>query len=306
MNKFLSGFLAENGFVFDNTTFNGELKGFQVSGVVNGSNIRAAVNVHLNEGETAQIGNWLQDNKRAFSFIRYYVDENGFYGEINAFSAAKKCVQFLESAISYISSFKQPYRCPFCGDEMTEDKRLVGIGNNKMYAHEKCFDDYCEQVRGNEMQIAAAPNNYLKGALGALAGCIVGGGLFIFLYCVLNLIAGIAGIAGSLLAAFLWDKLGAKNDKVKIIVIWVMTIIIFTVAVFAGFLIDIAVEFPGENALDIFLTLISSNASVAKEYQGAVIYDGVMSAIFILVGNIYTTIRVLQTQKLMSNSFAKY
>lgn len=306
MNKFLSAFCAENGIDCEKTNFYGELKGFQVSGTVVGSNITVAVNVHIDEAERTQIADWLGGNKRTYSLNQFSVDENGFYSVIYAFNAPKKCVAYLENAIEYLVSFKQPHCCPFCGNELSEDKRLVGIGANKMYAHEKCFDEYCERVRNNEIQTASAPNNYLKGTLGALAGCLVGAILYVIFYSIVGVISWICALIGSLLAAFLWDKFGGKNDKIKIIIIWVITIVLITIAMFISYLIVVNTELAkegleGESTFEWFKLLLQID-----EFRLAVIRDTVLSYVLLIVGNVWTTINLIRSQKLVSNSLNKY
>lgn len=306
MNKFLSGFFAENGINFDNSSFYGEFKGYQVSGTSLSGNISVVVNVHLDENEKLQVADWLSANKRVYALNKYSVDDYGFYCDIYTFNSAKKCAAYLEDAINFISSFKQPHGCAFCGQELTEDKRLVGIGSNKMYAHEKCFDEYCDRVRNNEIQAASAPNNYLKGALGVLAGCVAGAAIWVFMYCVLGVISWIGAIVAPLLSAVLWDKLGGKNDKIKIIIIWVSTIVFITLAMFISYLIDVNIalnelDMKGENPFVWFKTLLQDD-----EYRTAVLIDTIVSYAFVIAGNVWTTINLVKSQKLLSNSLNKY
>ena len=113
-------------------------------------------------------------------------------------------------------------------------------------------------------------------------------------------------IVAPLLSAVLWDKLGGKNDKIKIIIIWVSTIVFITLAMFISYLIDVNIalnelDMKGENPFVWFKTLLQDD-----EYRTAVLIDTIVSYAFVIAGNVWTTINLVKSQKLLSNSLNKY
>ncbi|MDE6505427.1 MAG: hypothetical protein K2L42_06115 [Clostridia bacterium] len=315
MNKKLTAFLSEKGFGFDNTTFAGKLNGYQISGSCVGNVVNLKFYVNLTENDIPQVTDWLNTNKKPYTLNNISVNNLFFSCTVNAFlNSAQKAIELMIGATDFLSTFKTADCCPFCGESMADGSRLVGIGADKLFAHEVCFDKFANDVTAQESLENRAPNNYLKGTLGAVIGCLAGCAIWIIMYCFLELIGSLGAIVGSLLAAVLWDKFGGKNDKIKIIIIWATTIVLITAAMFASYLIDaqmIINEAIKEYGIDGVRTTNAFEAlkifyTENEELRNGIIMDTVISYIFLAAGNIYTTIRILQTQKLVSKTLIKY
>lgn len=306
MNKILNEFLNSHSFTNDpKTGFYGKLNGFQISGSVNQmTGSTCTVNVHLNEDAAEKVAAWVEENKKKYSILNPVYTTNSVSCMINPpFGPVKKYIAFMEDITAFLKDVTATDCCPFCGEtlEGSEDIRLVGTYGRMFHAHEHCFDEYTEQVKSGEIKEAQAPNNTLRGLLGAilgsLAGCIIWALMFLFTDYFVVIVAFLISMG----AAFMWGKFGGKNNKTKIAVVWAVSIIMMLLTMLASYLIFVAVSVDG-NVFENFIY----NLQVTPSFRSLVIVDTLISFVFIIVANVYMTINVLKTQKLESQTLIKY
>lgn len=306
MNKVLNDFLNSHSFTNDpKTGFYGKLNGFQISGSVNQmTGSTCTVNVHLNEDAAEKVAAWVEENKKKYGILNPAYSTNSVSCMINPpFGPVKKYIAFMEDITAFLKDVTATDCCPFCGEtlEGSEDIRLVGTYGRMFHAHEHCFDEYTEQVKSGEIKEAQAPNNTLRGLLGAilgsLAGCIIWALMFLFTDYFVVIVAFLISMG----AAFMWGKFGGKNNKTKIAVVWAVSIIMMLLTMLASYLIFVAVSVDG-NVFENFIY----NLQVTPSFRSLVIVDTIISFVFIIVANVYMTINVLKTQKLESQTLIKY
>ncbi|MCI9561638.1 MAG: hypothetical protein HFK03_04020 [Clostridia bacterium] len=306
MNKILNEFLNSHSFTNDpKTGFYGKLNGFQISGSVNQmTGSTCTVNVHLNEDAAEKVAAWVEENKKKYGILNPAYSTNSVSCMINPpFGPVKKYIAFMEDITAFLKDVTATDCCPFCGEtlEGSEDIRLVGTYGRMFHAHEHCFDEYTEQVKSGEIKEAQAPNNTLRGLLGAilgsLAGCIIWALMFLFTDYFVVIVAFLISMG----AAFMWGKFGGKNNKTKIAVVWAVSIIMMLLTMLASYLIFVAVSVDG-NVFENFIY----NLQVTPSFRSLVIVDTLISFVFIIVANVYMTINVLKTQKLESQTLIKY
>ena len=302
MNKVLNDFLNSHSFTNDpKTGFYGKLNGFQISGNMSQmTGSTCTVNVHLNEDAAEKVAAWVEENKKKYGILNPVYTTNS----INPpFGPVKKYIAFMEDITAFLKDVTATDCCPFCGEtlEGSEDIRLVGTYGRMFHAHEHCFDEYTEQVKSGEIKEAQAPNNTLRGLLGAilgsLAGCIIWALMFLFTDYFVVIVAFLISMG----AAFMWGKFGGKNNKTKIAVVWAVSIIMMLLTMLASYLIFVAVSVDG-NVFENFIY----NLQVTPSFRSLVIVDTLISFVFIIVANVYMTINVLKTQKLESQTLIKY
>ncbi len=315
MNKVLNDFLNSHSFTNDpKTGFYGKLNGFQISGSVNQmTGSTCTVNVHLNEDAAEKVAAWVEENKKKYGILNPVYTTNSVSCMINPpFGPVKKYIAFMEDITAFLKDVTATDCCPFCGEtlEGSEDIRLVGTYGRMFHAHEHCFDEYTEQVKSGEIKEAQAPNNTLRGLLGAILGALAGCIVWVLLYFI-GYIAVIAAALASLGAAFMWGKFGGKNNKIKIVVIWAVTIVMIMLAMLTAYLIEVQLAInqlvsEGEeisgSAFEWLIILIKNDPELRTE----VLIDTLISFVFIIVANVYMTINVLKTQKLESQTLIKY
>ncbi len=309
MNKYLKAFIDANRLTCEKGVgFYGKVKGFQVRGDTSAlaAPPSVAFYAHLSEEGMARTDAWLHSNTATYGIASFNVTKIGFTCVFNALMGTwKRVAALLEQAPVFLAEVSAPDTCPFCGEPIGEEVRYFGVNGGKFAAHERCFDAYCDEVAQKEGEEKAKPDNTARGIVGAiigsLVGCLVWGALYFIGY-----LAVVAAILVAFGAAFAWDKLGGKNNKIKIISVWVVTLVMITVTMLVVYLIDVNIalnEVGVEgSAFEWFITLLAED----EDFMRAVLIDTIVSYIFIAVADILITARILQTQKREGKSLKKY
>ena len=310
MNKTLNEFLQRHMFTYDpKTGFYGKLNGFQISGNLNSMNGSSycTVNVHLSEEAAEKVAQWIEDNKKKYGLMNPSYSTNSIYCVINPpiIGVAKKYIAYMEDITAFLASVATPDCCPFCGEplEGSDDIRLVGTFGRMFRAHEHCFDEYIVQVNNSESLAAKAPNNTLRGTLGAIVGALAGCVVWVLLYFI-GYIAVIAAALASLGAAYMWGKFGGKNNKIKIAIVWIVTLVMIMLAMLTAYLIGVQMvineiiaggdEVVTRNAFEGFIILMRE----LPEFRNEVMIDTAVSFVFVIIANAVMTVNVLKTHKM--------
>lgn len=309
MNKQLKVYIAENNLTCEKGVgFYGKVKGFQVSGDTSATFAPPSVSfyAHLTEEGMARTEAWLRSNITVYGIASFNVTKFGFSCVFQTLMGTwKKMVALLEQAPVFLAEISVPDTCPFCGEPLGEELRYFGVNGGKFAAHERCFDTYSDELAQKDGEEKAKPDNTARGIVGAIVGSLVGCLVWGLLYFI-GYIAVVAAILAAFGAAFAWDKFGGKNNKIKIITVWVVTVLMITVTMLVVYLIDVNIalnEVGVEgSAFDWFVTLLAED----EEFGRAVLVDTIISYLFIVIGDVYITVRILQTQKRESRSLKKY
>lgn len=303
MNKDLSAFLNANGFQRNGASgFFGTYKGFQFSSNTVNS---LSVAVYLDETAVVTVNEWIKQNKRNYSISAHKVDGYGIGVTFSNVFCAKKMIAFIGDVSDYLATVATVDVCPFCGEHFDGniDKGEpinIDCSGNRFRIHDKCYDDFVQKAAQADAEAAAAPGNYLKGALGMLLGSLAGGAVFIGLY-LLGYIAWIAPLVAAFLGSFLYSKFGGKNDKKKIIILWVVTVVFMAIAIVVAILLSVYIEsnkvaaeygFVIEDFFEFFKYLMED-----QEVYNALLRDVIISAILLVAANAYMTFIVLKSQK---------
>lgn len=306
MIKKIAYFLQEKGLTCEKSTFYGSVDGIEVSGsalsAFSQGTVSFAAYVPAESVNTLRL--WVEGNKRTYGIINYTVDNSGVYLVFNQYISIKKYLAGVEDTLNIFKENCITGRCPLCGEPM-ETSIYVAMKGRRLYTHEKCFDDYVERVQEEEAENAAAPVKPFRGIIGAIVGSLLGCVVWGLLYYV-GVIAWLAAVLTAFGAAFLWDKFGGKNGKAKIVTVWVVTLVMIAVTMFVVYLIDVQIALnnlglEGENSFEWLRLLFETD----EELRSAILYDTILSFVFIVLGNIFTTIRILKTQKLESKELKK-
>lgn len=311
MGKVFREFLLANNITSERSGFSGLYRGLYISGNISvfSSSRYVTGAVHLAQEAIVSLQTWLQNNARTYGFQGIEVTSYGFYCSLSAMATDQKIVAFLGAVVDFLNNCQGATlnACPFCGESLEGEMnvRLVGVNGCKFRAHEQCFDSYAAAVQKDEAAFRQEPTNAARGALGAVIGALVGCVLWWLLYQI-GFIAVIAAIATAFAAAFLWDKFGGKNCKLKIVIIWLVTTLLLAGTMLLCYLLDVSsamaeVGVTG-SAFDMLIQLMRDDA----ELRAAVLSDTVVSLIFIVAGNVWMTVNVLRSQKKQSSGLVKY
>lgn len=185
--------------------------------------------------------------------------------------------------------------CPACGYQITDGKWMLYNGTVARYYHDACAEKALREVNDqNEQRKQEDAGSYLKGAIGALLGALLGS----VVWAGVLLMGYVASIVG-LLIGWLSDKgyrlLKGKNGKGKIailIVAVILGVVVGTLGADAFSLAQLISESEGATATyaDIPLMLVSLFVN-ETEYRGALLGNVGMGLLFAALGVYWFVIR---------------
>ena len=304
MLKKIANFMVEKGLACEKDNFYGIIDGIEISGIAPTlSSATLSFAAHVPYEAAGNINSWIEGNKRLYGIVNYTLDKMGLYLIFSPNITVKKYLACFDVMFNVMRQNSVGNSCPFCGERL-ESFVYVDINGRRMHAHESCFNDYMQYVAQTEAAKAAIPVKPVRGVIGALIGSILGCILWAILYFV-GYVAIIAAILTALGAAFMWDKFGGKNCKAKVVTIWIVTLVMLSATMFVCYLILVEAALIEYNqagtSIEWFIKLMNENA----ELRTAIIFDTAISYILIIVGNIFTTVRILRSQRLESTGIRR-
>lgn len=291
MNKKIGAFFEERGFAIEGNCAYGKIDNYDASVFVaildNVAPLRIQLSLHA-VGETRQT---ILNEIRALNF-KFFRMEANLYGILLGFngmtinSLLKQLPDMLEKITNILNrngALGTNY-CPLCGKELIE-------GTYKPYVIEKWIkvniDDECvgklnDVIKKENEEFSKAPNNYLKGTLGALIGAAAGA-IGYFILANFGVIGAISGILAVYLGALLFKKFGGKPTKVMVLIVAVLSILSQLFAVFY-------IYYNVANVLAIDYNITSVGMEAFKDMMGVAEFKSefthnlIMTIVFTAIG----------------------
>ena len=191
--------------------------------------------------------------------------------------------------------------CPVCGsllNKEAKEKRLVDGVYITMDAD--CVTKVNEQITQDNREFAAAPNNYLKGFLGAVIGGLSGAVVAIILFFI-GFISAWTSFLAVFVGALLYQKFGGKPNKMMIVIVSVTAIVLMLLSTFllhyyaAAFIVadELGVVMKGSEA---FKLCMEDSA-----FKADFVSNMFMTAIFAILGCVLEVVRLSRKIKRQKN-----
>ncbi len=173
--------------------------------------------------------------------------------------------------------------CPFCGEPLDPStSKKTDINGLKVTLDSGCVDKMNAVIDQENKDFENAPNNYLRGFMGALVGGAVGIVIAVVLALV-GFISAIAAIAAVAVGAFLYRKLGGKPNKMMIVIVGATTLVCMVLAVVIAYLIAAGIAI-NEVGVDMNVFEVFALCMEDEEFSRMFYLDLVLSMIFAIVG----------------------
>lgn len=283
-----------------------------LTGIIEGYEVTFSFELYTKDGIVAYV-NFYGDEDLKAEIIKAFISYNGatlaagrptkfgvrltLNGVWTIQSAAKKMVLKINHVLSLLKEKLVPgaISCPLTGKTL-ENKSTILVHDAYVTLEEEDANKIREEYQEKEKEFENAPNNYLKGALGALIGAVVCGIVYYILY-TLGYISIWVGVLAIFLASFLYDKFGGKPNKVKLLIISVISLVVIMVASFLSILDVTQAAMNEYNIQGSALDFILEN----QEMMDAFVYDMVMSFVFTIIGVIAQVVYVNKKQNSKRN-----
>lgn len=253
--------------------------------------------------QKAKIENEL--NQIANKYLKYKFTYYGISVNISDFTISK-LVEKLPNYLQQITDILKNNDaigfgyCPVCGDKLVEGNiKIITIDGFNVAVDEKCFTDINTVIEKSNEEYKKAPNNYLKGFLGALVGGVVGFAVAFILY-LCGFISAISAFVAVVLGAYLYKKFGGKENKMMILIVSVTSLAFMILAVFSVYLYASASAAKEAglvmNAFEAFKTCMG-----VKEFSASFIQDLLLTIVFSAVSIVYEVVMLARKIKRPKN-----
>ena len=288
MNKKFTEFFNRNMMSVEKNTAYGIVNGYETSAVLNTMENNFPFRLHIGFYATDEQKRNIEAALRnaAIKFFRFEISPYGLLICLNDITMSRlinrlpSVFDTVYGIISENGALGEKY-CPVCGGELEENASKCNIDGYYLTIDEKCKETINSVIDAENKDFAAAPNNYLKGFLGAVIGGLVGVVIAILLNFA-GFIASISSVVAVIVGCFLYRKLGGKPNKMMFVIVGVTTFLMMLVSVPIIYIIMAGIaaqEVGGYTTIEAFMVLMGD-----AEYAGWFYGDLAMTALFSIVG----------------------
>lgn len=291
MNKKIGAFFEERGFAIEGNCAYGKIDNFDASVFVAILDNVAPVRIQLSLHAVGPTRSRILDELRALKFKFFRVEAN-LYGIVLGFngmtinSLLKQLPDMLEKIVSVLNkngALGTGY-CPLCGKQLVEGSYKAYVVENwiKVNIDEECVGKLNNAITKENEDFAKAPNNYLRGTLGALIGAVAGTIGYIIL-ANFGVIGAISAFLAVFLGGLLFQKFGGKPTKVMVLIVAALSILSQLVAVFYIYYSAASVLAIEYNFASTGMAAFKDMMSIA-EFKSEFTYNLIMTIVFTLLG----------------------
>lgn len=276
MNKYLKAFVEEfNLETRENVQYGtiNNYQGYVFIDVYGAPAYQGGIFAHIGGDNKAKVNEFLTSKKKELKLFRFEVFENAVLFAITGFTY-KGVIENYRKVFAEVTQFftqigvLDAEYCPICGDKM-EEKVLSSINDVPVYLDAKCAEEKNAIMEKRDEEFKNAPNNYLKGTLGAILGGLIGSVVWIAVVFFTKYISGLIALLIAVLASVGYDLLKGKPTKMKLVIVISTTIIISVVSMLMCYVI-----LASKNNTTL------SNLLSFQENKGAFISDMIFAAFF--------------------------
>lgn len=297
MNRQLTQFAESHNLEIKDNVIFGEYNNYQSAFIFNSINGYAVCKVYslLTDEQINEINEYLTKNKKALKLIQCQIKRTSITFTMMIMTY-KSFVNNVENTMEDLTTFlasigvKNATYCPACGD-LIDVKHHIHNGDTHVCVDTKCATEINARLEKVEEEYQAAPNNYGKGALGALVGAVIGGVVWIVVG-LFGFVSSLVAVLVSYLAGLGYDKMKGKANKVKLVIMSVISMLVIVASMYFLYVIIMQSEMSANgidgSPFEMLHYLIETDAEVKSGFIG----DIIMSIVYGGLGVFLYTIQM--------------
>ena len=276
-----------------------KINGNSAIGIVDGYEVSCLFNKFANPPFFCHVSSYIEENKREKVIqdiknlgIPYFIpsiDRLGVAFSLNAFTY-KKFLIIVEGVIRNVVEVLNNNDClgcdycPATSKQFDMDKELCNVDGFTISLSSDGKQLLNAEIEKDNKEFQEAPNNYLKGTLGALIGALVGVICLIVLG-LIGFVSAISAVASMALGSYLFTKFGGKANKMMVLIVCLVTLVAMTIGIFALYIITLNMEIANNGWYDTnAFALFSENLKNNKEFRDLFIRDAALNFVFTAIG----------------------
>lgn len=288
MNKVFKELVASYGFTENGNVASGFHRGYQVALIYDSVQpCSMFIFTHMDAENTECLQTYLKENRKDLKLVNWQFSEAGCHCIIRSVTA-KSCVSNIQHAMEEIlnflteKGFSNAESCPLCGNPLT-DPVPMDFGGVSVRVDSACMAAEEKKSEEEELAYQAAPNNYLRGTVGALIGGAIGAVAWVLIG-LLGFVSGWVAVLISYLAGKGYDKAKGKPNAMKIVISSVITLVLIVVSMFVLYTITVSVAMAQENLEGNPLVVLFQLIDIDEEFKQLFISDFVSGLVFGVIG----------------------
>ncbi len=291
MNKKLEAYFSEKGFSVNGNEAYGFVRDYETSVYFNTMDSSSPLKFHIAFYATDTQKNKIAEELKLakIKFLKFDFTKFGIVIGLTAMTWGKLVENLPEieskiyGTLAASGALGKNY-CACCGKEIdAKNSKKCKIDGFDVTISNECVDKENSAIQQANEDFKNAPNNYLKGFLGALIGGVVGAALSVVLY-LLGFVSALSSIIAVLLGAFLYAKFGGKENKMMLVIVAATTIVCLVISHFATYIAAAGIAAAEEgltmNAFEAFSFVMERSAEVSRAFY----LDLVLIIVFALIG----------------------
>lgn len=264
----------------------GVIEGYETNVEAKGPQFYFTICFYANDETKSLISKEIKNLK--LSFFSHTMVSTGLQFSKNDWTVGTFVKNFpnaLSKIIAILNKYEVPgiTHCPLCGEELDlATSQKYTIENTFITLDEKCVESINTMIKEENEAFENAPNNYLRGTLGACVGAIVGVIVLVILF-FLGYISSLSVIVGIALGTFLYKQFGGKPTKIMVGIVSVINLVAMLLAIYILYYRAAGVLAPdygfSSTGMEAFRDMMS-----VEEFSNEFIMNMAMTALFSVLG----------------------
>lgn len=296
-----------------------EINGSKAYGVINGYEVNFMGAIPLGEanygsgGVSLHISFYATDDSRRTieneiriletKFVHYSFDKFGVQFSITDWTAGK-IAKKVEDIINKVSEILNGCNalgsgsCPICGKLLPENATKRQVDGMTITLDDDCVNKLNEIIDQENREFEEAPNNYLKGFVGALIGGAAGAVVAIILS-LIGFISSISAFVAFFVGVLLYKKFGGKPNKMMLVIVTATTFVCMIVSVVCIYLFVAGVlgAESGMAATEAFAYYMANDS----EFSAGFYSDIACTVLFSILGCVFEIVKTARNIKRSKN-----
>lgn len=303
MNKKIDTYFTNLGLKVTGNTAYGKFEGFEVNALVVPLDTVAPVKMHVALYAPVEVKAAIINELKALKF-KWFVADADVYGISLGFNDALtmgRLVDRMDDMLDKIFAVFKKHEakglgyCPVCGEELKEETKKCQIGFAQITMDISCVSDINKAITQDNEEFKNAPNNYLKGTIGALLGAFVGAVIFVVLF-YFGIVSALTSLIAVLLGTYAYKKLGGKPNAMMIVIVTVISVVSMLLTITGIYVLAAEVLAPEFGFSSTGIQAFTDMMSV-QEFSSEFATNFSMTAVFTALGVIFEVFQLSKSIK---------
>ena len=274
MNKKWTELFSSYGMEIEKNLAYGKIKDYEVNASVQVFDNASPLKIHISCYATDEQKRNIESGIRnlALKYFRMSFSEYGLllgFNDLTVGRLINRLPEVLDKIFAVLSengALNSEY-CPVCGKPLDkETSKKCNIDGLGVTIDNDCVATINTVIKQENKDFDEAPNNYLKGFLGAFIGGLAGVAVAVLLY-VADFVSAISAIVSVVAGTFLYKKFHGKQNKMMIVIVSLTTLVLMAATVPAIYIVAAGISASNAglsiSAIDAF-RIVMMNAEYAR------------------------------------------